>query len=505
MSFDLVSALRNSPDPARLTAAAALMASGRYVEAVYLLEEAVAKLETRGVDPRLITPFLQLSAEGLRNAAARFAITNPYFSRVDQRVRIGWLEQTADIYRRLEDAPNHVATLRALASAHLSLGEALTAMYKLKEAADMALPVFMWGVDELKHVLSQLADACQRAYEQVPKNRLAFHYNMAVEGAAYRFVSGDPVQAMSTLDALHAQLLQAAQVAHKVGAHDRALRLLAEGVYWGLVTGQSDVLNQHADLFVNYAALAGHGSAIAIYDRAIALRQAGSHDLAQRLVLEEAIAVLDKMSPALSVRLFHDVVDVGAQQQIAVADHMLKDLQSSDPKILTIADAKRAAALLQLTGWAQTLNALVPTFLESQDHLVAQTFIDVGFTTSLQQANAAFSKADLQMRAYYDAMGGGPMPPVGVALLRAVSAMQWSDPASVQKNCALLASHFGCTVAEVEVALMPRGLGTPAELRIRKSLGDFNWERLRRIAIARELLDQHRIWQERGISFRGRR
>lgn len=505
MPFDLLSALKTSPYREQLAAAAAYIAAGRYVEAVHLLEETVAKFEMGNAPSHLIVPFLQLSAEGLRNAAARFASANPYSSRVDQRMRIGWLEQALAIYQQLHDVPNQVAVLRALASANFGIGEALAAMYQLKEVANLALPDFILDADELRQLFGQLADACQVAYEKGAEHRMGLHYNLAVEGAAYRYLSGDPVQSMLVLDALHERYLQAAQSAHKIGSDERALKLLAEGICWGLVTGHSDVLNQHADLLVNYAAQAGHASAVTAYDRAIVLRRAGSYDLAQRLVMEQSTFLLDKFSSALSLKLFHDIVDFVTQYRISAADHALKDVDSLDPKLMVLAGAKREATLLQLTAWAQTLHALVPVFLESENRLIAEAFIEAGFTISLQQAHPAFSDADLRMREYYHAMSGAPTPPVSVELLRAVTMIQWSDPASVQLICALLARHLNCTPAEVELALMPRGVGSPAERRIRQTLGDFNWERIRRAAIVRGMLDQHRIWQERGIPFRGRR
>lgn len=499
MPFDLIRALSDSPYPERLTAAAALMASGRHVEAVALLGETIASLDASRASSRLLEPFLQLSAEGLRTAAARFASSHPYSSRVDQRMRITWLEQALELYQRLNDVPNEVSTLRALALANMAIGESFAAMFQLIEVWKLARPLFLLDVKDIRVFFGQLADASQAAYEKAVDHRLGLHYNLAIESLAYRYLAGNQIQVMADLDLLHERYLQAAQEVHRIGTHERAHRLLAQGIYWGLVTGHAEVLDQYADLFVNYSALKGDSDAVAVYDRAITLRRAGSHDLAQRLVVEYATAALARMPSATYLHKFHDIIDEGTQYQMDAVDLLLKKENSADAAMPRLADAKRRAALLQLTSWTQTLQGLVPAFLKSTQYFPVEEFIDAGFAIALQRAHPAFGDADRRLEEYHRAQGTSSTSPVNVDLMRRVSVVQWSDPESVRLFYFQMASHFDCTPAEVELALVPRGVGSPIERRIRQSIGDFSWDYIRRTAMARGLLDQFRIWDKRHL------
>ncbi len=498
MPLDLVAALTTSPFPERLAAAAALMVEGHYIEAVRLLEGTISQLEGSKVPSERLVSFRQLAAEGLRKAAARFASSHPYSSGADHYTRIIWLDQALELYRKISDVPNQVATLQALASANMAVGDAFKALVQLREVGTLAPPLFVLNVDEVRLLFSHLAEAGQAAYTKAVDHQLGAHYDLAIEAAAYRYLSGDPAQAMAELDELHGRYLDAAQSVHRSGGHDRAYRLLAQGIYWGLVTGHSDVLERYADLLVNYTAQNGNTEAMTTYDRVIVLRQAGAADIAQRLVMERATAILSKFAGTLNLNLFHKIMDAGSQYQMNAVDRALQEVNLTDEDDLKLLGTKRSAALLQLTSWAQTLNALVPVFLsEAERRSTMKDFISMGFTVSLQKANSAFGDANRQIGDYHRAHGRSPVSPMTVDLVRAVAVVQWSDPASVQVACAQFARLFKCTPAEVELALMPNGVGSSAEQRIRRALGDHDWEQIRRSAIARGLRDQFRIWEDR--------
>lgn len=495
MPVDWISALRTSPLFERLAESATLISAGRYVEAVALLEGAIAQLEASNASPPFITPFLQLTAEGLRHAAAQFASVHPYLSRVDQRVRLGWLEQALEVYRRLGDVPNQVATLRAMSSINMALGEALSAMYQLKELGNLALPRDLLDVQQTHQLFVQLADAYDAAFDKAADHRTGIHYNLAIEGAAFRHLAGDSARAFGNLDTLHERYLSAAQEVHKSGSYDRASRLLASGIYWGLVAGRSEVLEQNADLLVNYMAQSGDAEAIAIYDRVITLRRARVHGVAQNMVLKQAMVILARHMASSHLRLFHDVVDTVSQYQIETLDRALKDMDPFDTKIPELAGAKRKAALLQLTSWAQSLGGLVPALKET-DNLELRDFFGAGFATSLQKAHHVFGTADQQIKGYYDAVGTSPVRVASPETLRAVHSIQWSDPGNVQQICTALARVLDVSPLEIELALMPNGVGSPAEQRIRQTMGSFDWERVRRAAMARGLLDHLSTWQD---------
>lgn len=147
MSFDLETALATTPYPQKLTEAAALASSGQYIQAVVMLGETIASLEKSGVPVRVLTPFLQLSADSLRRAAARFASSSPYSpTHVDLRLRIGWLEQALEQYNRLKDLPNLAHTVVALAKANLEVGESIKAVHQFKQALNLATPLLLFSL-----------------------------------------------------------------------------------------------------------------------------------------------------------------------------------------------------------------------------------------------------------------------------------------------------------------------------------------------------------------------
>lgn len=505
MPFDLMTALATSPYPQKLAEAAALIADSRHVEAVLLLEGTIASLEKGGSSPETLAPFRQLSAESLLNAAARFASSSPYSPRASQHVRIGWLEQALEQYTRLNDVPNQAHTLVALGMANLSVGEPIKATYHFKQALNLATPLLVLGIGEVRALFTHLADALQISFITFANHQSGTHYNMAVEGAAYRYLAGEPARAMADLGILHERYLEAAKSVHRSHQDDaRAFRLLVQGIYWGLVTGHSDALDANADLLVHYATQVGDADAISVYDRAIALRQKGLHDNAQLLVVMKAKGILAGYPGTLDLTLFHEVIDDGSDYQIGVAERALKGRDLLNPHIPEYGDAKRHAALAQLTSWAQTINAVVPVFSSLGDRKMLEDFVSRGFMVGLQRAHGAFGEATRQDDLYRQATGTQRLPPMNPALARFISETHWQDPASARLAYAQLAVTFQCTPADVELLMTPRGADTPAVKRIRAEMGEYGFEQMRHAVITRGVQDQLKVWTE-GRDEKGRR
>lgn len=506
MPFDLERALTSTPYPQKLAAAAVLVSESRYVEAAVLLEETLAGLEKAKVPFRVLAPFLELHANSLRNAAARFASSDPYSpSRVDLRVRIEYLEQALELYSRLKDIPSQVHTLVALGTVNLNVGEPVKAYHHFKQAFTLATPTLVFDIGEVRALFSHLADAFQEAFVHSVDHQLGLNYTLAVEGAAYRSLAGDPAQAMADLEKLHEHYLEAAKNVHRSHGDDvRAFKLLVQGIYWGLVTGHSDVLETNADLLVNYATQVGNADAIAVYDRSIELHQSGLHGEAQRLVVMQARKILAGHTGTLDLNLFHEIVDEGSEYQFEVADRVLRDGNLLDPRVSELAEAKRGAALVQLITWAQTLNAVVPAFSGLGDRKMLADFVSRGFKVSLQRANTVLGDATLQVGLHRLAMGAPQPPPMNPGLVRFMSEIQWQEPTSVQQAYTQLALTFRCTPAEVALVLSPRGVNTPVATRMRAQLGNYAFEQIRRTAITQGLQGQFRTWTE-GRDVKGRR
>ncbi len=472
-----------SPYSDELMTAAVFIASGQELKAALLVRQVIRGMEDLGVNLDDMKPIMRLSGDAWRRAAARFAITPTHASaNLRQRIRNDLLLEALAVYKIVEDIPEQIRIMRAIAKAKLSRQNSNAAVGVLANVFDLAKTQLALGVSEFRQLIVEMATAAQTASD------LHSLPDAAIQTAALRQSLGENDQAVMLLGKASERFLDISKIMHQRERHAEALKTLTEAIQLGMLAGLEDVFVQHADLLIKYSALTGDVESLQVYERSLHLTGLSMRGAADHLIQDRARVILSNPD-VNALAEFHRILDSATQYPVAYLSMMTKDNRHQEPEFLEAALAQMDGMFWQNAAWVRTLDMMqslqhLPNMEKRWEHGVA----------SLQYTSAQYRQA-MHMAAAHYRLTRRRITSASPSLIEFVAGADFSDPNAVWGVYARIAQELELPVSEVAGAFSPYG-DARVRVRLQNAMGHLPFAHVQSAVLSHEFEGRRQQWLE---------